>query len=189
VTLAAVLLAAGRGSRFGAPKLAAKLGGKPLALHAAATLAQLPLALRIAVVGPDTPNLTANGFDCLQLDPPGALLSRSLQLGLGRAEALGATQVLIALADMPLVPLSHFQALLETFDGVGIATRANGNAMPPAIFGTDLLAPVGNLDGDQGARALLQGLPVIDLAADLALDIDTPADLERAERLLKDYND
>lgn len=182
--IAVVLLAAGSGSRFGAPKLAAELGDKPLALHAATTLAKLPLALRIAVVGPDTPSLTAHGFDCLRLDPPGAPLSRSLRLGLEHATAMGAKQVLIALADMPFVPLDHFQALLKTFDGKGVATRANGNAMPPAIFGTDLLGALGNLVGDHGARALLKSLRTIELAADLALDVDTPADLERAKQLL-----
>jgi molybdenum cofactor cytidylyltransferase len=184
MTIAAVLLAAGRGSRFGAPKLATELGDKPLALHVATTLAKLPLALRIAVVGPDTPNLTTEGFDCLWLDPPGAPLSRSLRLGLNGAAAMGASQVLIALADMPFVPLDHFQALLTTFDGKGVATRSNGYAMPPAIFGADLLDALGSLEGDHGGRALLNGLRTIDLPAELALDVDTPADLERAKQLL-----
>lgn len=184
MTVAVVLLAAGRSARFGTPKLAAELGGKPLAWHTAATLAQLPLHLRIAVTGPDTPALAALGFDCIALDPPGAPLSRSLLQGVKQAAARGASAVLVALADMPLVPFAHFEALLAAFDGTGIATRANGAFMPPAVLGSNLLQSLHEVQGDRGARDLLHGLPAIELRADQALDIDTPADLAHAERLL-----
>ena len=184
MTIAIVLLAAGRSSRFGRAKLAADLGGKALVLHAAEVLAQLDVALRIAVVSAETPPLAALGFDCVLLKPVGAPLSQSLRLGVAQAVAGGASAVLIALADMPLVPPAHFRTLIESFDGTGIATCAEEMAMPPALFGPCLLAALQNRDGDQGARTLLEGLPTIELEPDLALDVDTPADLERAKQLL-----
>ncbi len=182
--IAAVLLAAGQSSRFGAPKLFAELAGLPLALHAANNIASLPFEPRIAVVGPGTPPLSAIGFEAVTLEPFGAPLARSLQVGVERALADGATAVMVALADMPLVPDSHFTALLTAFDGNGIATRAAGISMPPALFGGALLQNLREGAGDQGGRNLLRDLPWMDLAAELAIDIDTPADLARAEAIL-----
>lgn len=182
--IAAVLLAAGRASRFGAPKLAARLGGRAVCAYAAGTLVRLPLANRIAVVAAPVPGLVELGFDCVPLEPAGAPLSRSIALGVERAITSGAQAVLIALADMPLVPLTHFEALLAQFDGFGIATRSNERVMPPALFGPELLPLLGELQGDTGARALLQELLCVELSAELALDIDTPADLAQAERML-----
>ena len=184
MTIAAVLLAAGQSARFGAPKLAIELCDKPLAFHAAEKLTQLPLEARFAVVGPDTPDLGIFGFVPIMLDPPGAPLSRSLQLGVEHALSRGASEVLIALADMPLVPLEHFKALLSRAGGVGAATYAVGVTMPPALLGPDLLQTISTLVGDQGARSLIRGLPTIELAAELAFDIDRPADVAQARRLL-----
>ena len=182
---AAILLAAGRASRFGAAKLAADLGGQALASHAAKTLRQLPLAAHIAVTSPATPDLTGLGFDCVTIDPPDAPLSRSLALGVARALAGGAQQVLIALADMPFVPLAHFEALLAASDGRGIATISAGQAMPPALFGPEVIAALQGVQGDHGARQLLSQLPGVVLAPELALDIDTAADLASAEGYLR----
>jgi molybdenum cofactor cytidylyltransferase len=182
---AAVLLAAGRASRFGSAKLSAELGGRALGSYAAERIARVPLDLRVAVVSADNPDLTAFGFDCVTLEPVDAPLSRSLALGVARASELGAERVLIALADMPFVPLTHFVALLAQETGEGAATVCNGIAMPPAVFGPALLPALMSLRGDQGARGLVQGLPTIELAVELAIDIDRPADLEIAERYLQ----
>lgn len=57
--IAVVLLAAGRGERFGANKLRAELDGRPIAYHAPSRLAALPFGQRIAVVGAGTPDLTS----------------------------------------------------------------------------------------------------------------------------------
>ncbi len=186
--IAAILLAAGRANRFGSPKLAAKVGGRPLATHAAATLAALPLACRISVVGKQTPELADLGFECVALEPVDAPLSRSIALGVERAMAFDCDVVLIALADMPFVPLAHFEALIERFDGGGIGTWSNGNAMPPALFGKPLFPALLGLQGDTGARGVLQTLPSVTLPPNLALDIDTPCDLERAREYLRELS-
>lgn len=182
MTIAAILLAAGQASRFGSPKLAASLGGRPVCTHVAMTLSRLPVTARIAVVGPQTPDLVGFGFDCTPLDPAGAPLSRSIALGVERAIAVGARAVLIALADMPLIPLEHFQALLDRFDGHAIGTAVDGRAMPPAVFGASLFPQLLALHGDSGAKQLLQAMPTVPLSRDLAFDIDTVRDLELAER-------
>jgi molybdenum cofactor cytidylyltransferase len=178
--IALVLLAAGQGRRFGGGKLAAELGGKPVALHAAAMLGALPFAARFAVVGPQTPDLIALGFTALPLDPPGAPQSRSLAIGVGAVQAMGARAVLVALADMPLVSSAHIEALVAAFDGNLIASIAQGRRMPPAIFAAHHFPELAALSGDRGAASLLQGTPAIEITPREALDIDYPEDLAMA---------
>jgi len=183
--IALVLLAAGRGTRFGAQsKLIAPLAGRPVALHAAAMLAALPFSHHFAVTGPGTPDLAALGFTRLPLDPPGAPQARSVALGVAAARAAGATAVLIALADMPLVPAAHIRALVTAFDCDRIGTCADGVTMPPALFGAAHFAALTALTGDRGGAMRLEGAPTVQLDPNLALDVDRPEDLERAEAIL-----
>lgn len=178
---ALVLLAAGRASRFGSAKLAAMLGDRPLARHAADRFATLPLRAHIAVTGPHTPPLP--GYARVALDPPDAPQSRSLALGIAAARDAGAQAVLIALADMPFVPLAHVEALFARFDGDRIASLGPQSPMPPALFGARHFAALAALTGDRGAGALLRDAPALALPHESALDIDTPADLVRAQQI------
>ncbi|MFM9937313.1 MAG: NTP transferase domain-containing protein [Novosphingobium sp.] len=182
--LVLVLLAGGRGTRFGGAKLIAPLAGQPLALHAAAMLAALPFAQRIAVTSADVPDLAALEYTCIALDPPGAPQARSVALGVAAAQVAGARSVLLALADMPLVPVDHIHALVAQFDGDRVGTSADGITMPPAIFGAAHFEALTALSGDRGGAMLLAGAPMVALDPDLALDIDRPEDLARAEALL-----
>lgn len=178
---ALILLAAGRGSRFGGGKLAAGLAGKPLARHAADRLAGLPFTRRIAVCSATTPDLP--GFERIDLAPADAPLSRSVAMGIAALD--GESAAMIALADMPLVPAAHFAALLTAFDGHAIASMVGSVAMVPAVFGARHFHALQHLAGDRGAGALLRNAPAIDLDPALALDVDTADDLARAEHALR----
>ena len=181
-TIALVLLAAGRGQRFGGRKLAATLGNKPLARHAADSLLTIGFGAHIAVVGPDTPPLP--GYARVKLEPPGAPQSRSLALGVASAQNGGAQAVLIALADMPLVPLAHIRALIAVFDGDRLASRGPHGLLPPVLFGVQHFAALCSLGGDRGAGALLHDAPALPLSAAAALDVDCAQDLARAQVLI-----
>lgn len=179
--LAIVLLGAGQASRFGGPKLAADLVGQPVALHCAARLAGLAAAERIIVCSSQTPDVP--GFRRVLLSPEGAPLSRSIATGIA---ALGPVDgALIALADMPLVTTDHFAALLAAFEGQRVASSVDGRRMAPAIFPASDFGLLQSLEGDQGAGALLKCAQAVTLAPALALDIDTPDDLDRAQYTLQ----
>nr|WP_255630882.1 nucleotidyltransferase family protein [Novosphingobium sp. FKTRR1] len=180
-------MAAGKASRFGADKLAAQLIDRPVARHAADMLAALPFVHRFAIVREQTPPPPAPlpGYTCLPLDPPDAPQSRSLATGVAAARRVGAQAVLVALADMPLVPASHIAALVSAFDGDRIASRDTaGTPMPPALFGARHFAALEVLLGDRGAGALLRDAPFVTLPPGAEHDIDTPDDLARAARQL-----
>lgn len=180
--IAVVLLAGGRGSRFGGGKLAAPLAGKPLAHHAADMMLGFGWAAHIAVISADTPPLP--GYTTVLLDPPGAPQSRSLALGIAAARSSGAQAVLIALADMPLVPPAHIRAMIDAFDGDRLASLGPDTILPPVLFGAQHFDALCQLQGDRGAGALLRDAPTIALSTDASLDVDRPEDLARAQVLI-----
>jgi molybdenum cofactor cytidylyltransferase len=179
-----ILLAAGRGTRFGGGKLAAPLQGKPVARHAADMLATIGFAHLLAVVGPDTPPLPA--YRTVLLDPPGAPQARSLAQGVAALADHPIDAVMIALADMPLVPRDHVGAMIAAFDGDRLASLGPHGILPPALFGRRHFPALLALSGDRGAGALLRDGPALRLSATAAIDIDTPADLARAVQITCD---
>jgi molybdenum cofactor cytidylyltransferase len=183
--IAVILLAAGRSQRFGAAKLRANLAGRPLAHHAASRLAALPFRQHIAVVGSGSPDLSVFGFSQVQLSPVDAPLSRSIALGVAQARDGGSGSVMIALADMPLIPEAHFRALVAKYDGDRIATLGGEAIMPPAIFNATHYPKLMALEGDQGAGSLIKNAPVVELSPSLAFDVDKPDDLLRAEYMFE----
>jgi len=180
-----LVLAAGRSTRFGAAnKLLTPFRGQPLAAHAAAAMAAVPLDHRIAVVTDPAVAALFDGFEVLTVERPDAPQSASLALGAGRAMQLGATRLLVALADMPLVDAKLMGTVLNRCAGNGASAATDGHrAMPPACFSGPQIDALTKLSGDRGAAALLADLPPDRLVAappGALVDIDTTADLEQA---------
>lgn len=185
MNVAAVLLAAGRSARFGdADKLVAPLADLPLGFHAARTLSMLPLAWRFVVTGAAA--IEWPGFVAVPNGQTDAGLGCSLALGAAAAERAGADAVLVALADMPFVPVEHFERLLAGYHGPDsvLATGDGTRRMPPALFGAGWFAPLLALSGDRGARTLLDRAELITTPAENLIDVDRPDDLMRAQAQL-----
>ena len=105
-------MAAGNSRRFGeANKLLAPFQGRPLVAHAASTLRSLSLTHLIAVVADLDVAAQLAGFEIAHA-PAANNMAKNIALGVKTAQALGADRVLIALADMPLVPHAHFLSLI-----------------------------------------------------------------------------
>lgn len=190
-----VVLAAGRGTRFGTePKLLSRLDGKPLVRHAAETALAARLGPVVVVLGAhaDAVRAVLAGLDLAMVDNPlfAQGLSTSLLAGLAalpeRVEA-----VCVLLADMPRIAPAHLAALAEAYRAADPAPAAvvpvhGGRRGNPVLLnrrrlGADLAA----LTGDQGAGRLLAGRSdVIELAMDAAVaaDIDTPEALAALRR-------
>ncbi|MFS4415078.1 nucleotidyltransferase family protein [Maribacter sp. 2307ULW6-5] len=96
---------------------------------------------------------------------------------------------LVCLADQPLLTLAHYNGLLKEFQ-LGqlevIATNYGGRAGVPAVFRPDQFQKLMHLEGDMGARALLnqKNNKMLELPAGASLmDIDTPEQYEALYQL------
>jgi len=174
----AILLAGGRSERFGGDKLSAMFDGRPLAHHAARFLSSIEFAHRIVVMGTSAVDMSAFDFEIVR-PSAGQSLSASIACGVRTAQAIDCDACLIALADMPLVPESHFRNLLRAFETDMIATQAGDRKMVPALFGRALFSRLCALEGDRGASIMLRAAPSVSLDPARVRDIDVPSDIER----------
>ena len=182
------LLAAGQSRRFGdADKLSADVAGMPLALHAVAALRPIAFLNRVAIISGTSVDFTAHGYRLIANPAPEAGLSGSVRLAADAAQQMGATAVIMALADMPCITTAQVERLLSQAarpDDV-IASTDGMRPSPPALFGAGQFAALGSLTGDEGARTLLRHARQIAAEPGTLIDVDTPADLEVADQRLR----
>ncbi|MFK7843475.1 MAG: NTP transferase domain-containing protein [Sphingorhabdus sp.] len=182
------LLAAGQSRRFGdRDKLSALLGDKMLGLHAAETGATSPFRHKLVIGSPDHPcaaQWSDLGYRVIANEQAAMGQATSVRLAAASAIEAGAAALCIMLADMPFVTSDHIGRLMtafETTDGTTIlASSRNGLAMPPAIFPHRTLETLLALEGDAGARTLLEDAQLIAGDDPLLMDIDSEADLAQA---------
>ena len=186
--IAAVLLAAGTSSRFGAEdKLMADLGGKPVITHAMETVASMPFAELLAVARPidQAPiihrRLERRGYTILVNDRPEEGISGSIVRAVEHVMPMSKCRgLLICLGDMPHVPQSHYLRLcLAAQDIRSVVASTDGfSSSPPAFIGRKHFPELLALRGDQGARALLSHGQQIETKGSFPRDIDTVEDLD-----------
>ncbi|WP_156295776.1 nucleotidyltransferase family protein [Methylobacterium aquaticum] len=186
-----VLLAAGRGTRFGAsPKLLSLLDGKPLVRHAAEAAVAADLGPVVAVLGhaAEAVRGALAGLPLTLVENPDYTdgLSTSLRAGL---EALPerVAAALVVLGDMPRIGPGLLVLLAEAFRSASVTPSAvvpvrDGQRGNPVLLNRRLLAPgLATLTGDRGAGPLLARRDdVVELSVDEAgvlIDVDTPAAL------------
>jgi molybdenum cofactor cytidylyltransferase len=181
--VAGILLAAGRGTRFGGNKLEADFRGGMLGLHAARTLAGLNLHHLIAVHDPERAKLAKalldEGFTLCAPKAPTAGQGQSIALAAQAALETDATAMLVSLADMPFVTPDHFRAVIRAGGDHIVASALGANRLPPALFPRRLFPALACLSGDMGASALLKNAVLVSGDAAMLADIDTRADFDR----------
>ncbi|RSF02513.1 nucleotidyltransferase family protein [Achromobacter aegrifaciens] len=188
-----ILLAAGRGSRYAAPRpgadklLAPRPQGARVAAASARTL-RAAVDMVVAVVRPGSAALAGllRAEDCVVLETDRAEegMGASLAAAAQYLQGLPGTPatVLVALADMPWIQRASLASVLEALrDAPMAAPSYQGQRGHPVGFRGDLLAQLAALRGDEGARRLLKGpglqlVPVDDPG--VLRDVDTPADLD-----------
>lgn len=184
----AILLAAGRGSRFDPLGVQNKLlqpldDGCSVAVASAANLlAIMPHVL--AVVRPDDHELQgelrAIGCEVTTCAQAAEGMGASIAHGIGKTRA--AAGWVIALADMPYVRPATVRSLLAALQGGAdiAAPFCAGHRGNPVAFSNFYLPQLLSLGGDEGARRLLKALPVHLVQVDdpgIHCDIDRPQDL------------
>lgn len=187
MALVAIVLAAGRGTRFGSDKLASLIDGRSV-LERSIDAALAAPAERVIVVtrrGGRVP--TGPRIVCAEAAGPD--LSDTLRAGIAAAgEADGA---FIFLGDMPLVPPGLAQRLSEAI-GPAVAAVPVRDGAPghPVLLARTGFSLVQGLRGDAGLGQALRGRgDVVRVATDepgATFDIDTMVDIAAAQRLLGD---
>jgi molybdenum cofactor cytidylyltransferase len=186
--IAALLLAAGRSTRFGGDKLLAPLHGRPVLFWSAAAIAPEVDALYVVVPADAPARVTAmGGIRCVVVEHPGrdAGMASSIAAGIA-ALAPEVDAVVIALADQPLAAPEVVRQLCARWREGGVAAvvpcyqDGRGN---PVLFGRSSFEALGALAGDIGARIHLQALgdtvAVVPVDGTAPLDVDTPDALGR----------
>lgn len=187
---AAIVLAAGYGSRFGGNKQLARLPGGALLLEQ--TMGRLRqvtdnivLVTRKELIGPLSEALP--DLERVRIIPSPAAdrgMGHSLSSGIAALDP-ACEGCLICLGDMPWVTPATYRRLLRALRSDGILLPSfKGRTGHPVGFGRQFFDELLQCHGDQGARRVIRQhpaacvtLPVDD--AGILLDVDTTADLDR----------
>lgn len=181
---------------MGEHKLLLPLGGQPVIARSAAALLGSGCEPLLVVLGREAEHVYAalppNRF--VPVANPGYVtgMASSIRAGVAALHAATAANrvagVVIALGDQPLLSATAMQRLLracrEAPDAI-VAATYDGRRGHPVYFPRALFAELLDVTGDEGGRSVLarhrDDLRLIELGpAELALDIDEPADLDRA---------
>lgn len=183
-----LLLGGGAATRFGGAKLLASAPADPTPIGVRAArslLAGVGNALAVVRAGDAAlaAALRAAGCEVLETADSGRGLGASLAAGVKASrEAEG---WIVALADMPrILPATHraVAAALARGARLAAAVDATGHRGHPVGFRADLFADLAALDGDEGARSVIERhrawLEVVRVDdPGIFFDVDTPGDL------------
>ncbi|MEW5421205.1 NTP transferase domain-containing protein [Amorphus sp. 3PC139-8] len=186
--VAAVVLAAGRSSRMGSPKMLATLEGIPL-VRRVAEAAQASRADRVVVVTGNAGEevaATLDGLDVARVHNRDFAdgLSTSLKAGLAALpDEIEAAIVL--LGDMPMIEPAMIDRLIDAFDpetgALIVVPTHDGRRGNPVLWSRRFFPELMAVTGDKGGREVLEGYPdaivEVELGQAAALDVDTPETL------------
>ena len=194
--IAAVVLAAGRSTRFAAEggveetKLVAAFDGEPLVrrvVRAALASRARPVIVVVGHARRAVEDAVAGLPVRIAVNPDYASgIASSLRVGL-TATPGDASGAVVMLGDMPKVEAGLIDALIDAFLAHGqaraVAPLQGGRRGNPVLLSRILFAEAERLSGDEGARRLLSGLDsrsVVEIDArgfDVSFDVDHPGDL------------
>jgi molybdenum cofactor cytidylyltransferase len=191
VKITAILLAAGRSTRFeDGHKLLAEIDSVPLIRRAALSLAHSSVEDIVLITATSATDIAAAAGPgrWRHIENPSAAEGLSSSLRLGIQSAKGAEGILVALADMPGITAELVDTLCAAFtasEGRGIVfpIAPDGRRGHPVIWPRSLFSALESVSGDTGGKALLAGhrdlwRPVECNDPGAFTDIDTRTDLD-----------
>lgn len=183
-----ILLAGGSGTRFGGAKLLAAFPNDPVPIgvrSARALVAGIGNALAVVRAGDAALALALRDAGCEVLESADSVRGLGASLAAGVKASRAADGWIIALADMPrILPATHRSVADVLSRGARLAATVDesGRRGHPVGFAAGLYADLVALDGDEGARGVIERhrawLEVV--GSDdpgIHFDIDTPGDL------------
>ncbi len=195
--IAGILLAAGRGERFGDDKLLHDLVGRPLITHAVGNCLASPLDHLVVVTGDAGNQVEARVREYFGDDPrlvlvnnPGAARGHmtSVKAGL-RALPAGFDAAIIFLGDMPLVEPRITDELISQYRRTGgfVVPRCEGAWRHPRLIPAGHFADFLDLPDEAGGNPVFQRFRNEIRAVEVGepwnyLDVDTAGDLATAQR-------
>ena len=180
-----LILAAGKGRRFGRAKQLADLNGRPLLEHSIRAMTASPVGRVVVVLGAGAEDVIAqvdlHGAEPIVCERWEEGQSASLAFGLGELSDCDA--VVVTLGDLPNLSTNAIRrVIVARGDGVE-AVRATYAGEPghPVLLERELFERLRDVSGDHGARNLLlsvspREVPCDDLGG--GEDVDTPAQLD-----------
>ena len=187
--VSALVLAAGPSSRMGAPKLAMLFDGVPLLRRVVDAAASSRCRETVVVLGAHQdlyrPLLDGTPAQIVHNPEYEHGMSTSIRAGVEHLSS-ESEAVVILLADQPRITSEIIDRLIETYVQEGkriVASAYKGIVGVPVLFDGALYLELLTLEGDAGARSVIETYPkhgvAIPLEEDAARDIDTPDDLDR----------
>lgn len=196
MSLAGIVLAAGRSARMGTPKALLDFRGEPFVVRILEALEALDLKTRVVVLGPDAPRIrpVLAAHDCLIVENPDVetgpigSLRRALE-ALRPARPRGAIAWPV---DLPHVRVSTVERLAEAYrrsSAAAVVPVFGGQRGHPVIWDARLFQELETSEAASrnGARAVLRvherevvAVPVDDPA--VLDDLNSPEDYERLIR-------
>ncbi|MDO3433521.1 nucleotidyltransferase family protein [Rhizobium sp. CBN3] len=197
--VAVVILAAGRSSRMGKGedhKLLATFDGVPLVRKSVLNALACQCSRVYVVTGYRHDDvLEAIGdlpVEVVRNEDYASGMAASLRLGAARAQKDRPDGIVITLADMPAITDRHLDMLIDAFRRNGgahvVRAVANGSPGNPVILPRLLLDAIQGLEGDVGARRLIDGHDVprveVEIGEAALIDVDTVEELHAAGGVL-----
>lgn len=189
--VAGVVLAAGSSSRLGQPKQLIEWRGRALVAHAVAAALEGGLDPVVVVLGDraDQVRSVLTGEPVEFVENPNWQTGQSTSVHAGlRAVESRAEAAAFLLSDTPFVDAQLIRALVErqrrTLAPL-VSPWAAGRRANPVLFDRAAYPQVFDVEGDVGGRVLFEQLQVgwVDWDDSIALDLDTPEDLQRLREL------
>jgi len=186
--IAALLLAAGASRRFGDDKLVQDLDGKPVVRRSAEALLGPPIDA-VYVVVPREHTLLQRALSRLRVT---LVVNADSAGGIGTSIAAGVAAlgpsvnaVVIALADEPAPSHTALDQVTAAYHAGARIVAPSFRGVPghPVLFDRSLFAELRALDGDVGARSVIERhserVALVTLDEPAPEDIDIPDDLAR----------
>lgn len=185
--IAAVILAAGASRRIGRPKLLLTYQGVPLLRRAVDAAAAAGCAQILVVLGADRyryrPLLEGTPAREVYNKDYSEGMSSSLRAGI-HAIAARSDAAIVMLADQPRIDAQILRRLIATYRASGrriVASQYGPVTGAPTLFDRALFLELLLLEGDQGARAVVDTHPgevaVVEIPPVAGADVDVPEDV------------